>query len=275
MSNHIPLKKYHICTERCANQYVKRKIDDECFTLELASNPHYQNGKCQNYNKIENAYIQVENKHDMDNVIELDKLVITDTEIKIPFSYPLRNEHIFTFKSTNGFTKKDIIINICETYAYIYKMEEETATKHKYYFTTKCDNCANSYVGASNTIINEDKLSCSICLNDFVSKEMVVKLPCKHIYHDTCINTWLNKVPSCPLCRQNMEHYGCTQCKKGLITTEYVGITAPIEFKTSGLLNRDQTDGVWGIWGHDIGDLVIEELTYDFEAKTVKMCIGS
>lgn len=42
-----------------------------------------------------------------------------------------------------------------------------------------------------------------------------------------------------------------------------------------GLINRNTTDGKYGIWGHDIGDLVIEGIEYDPASKTVALSIGS
>jgi hypothetical protein len=49
-----------------------------------------------------------------------------------------------------------------------------------------------------------DKSSiCSICLEDFNSEKDISILDCKHIYHMDCIIEWINKDPSCPLCRTN------------------------------------------------------------------------
>ena len=44
---------------------------------------------------------------------------------------------------------------------------------------------------------------CSICLEDFNSEKEIVFLDCKHIYHMECIIEWINKDPSCPLCRSS------------------------------------------------------------------------
>ena len=43
---------------------------------------------------------------------------------------------------------------------------------------------------------------CSICLEDFDETKEIV-LGCNHIYHTDCIIEWINKDPSCPLCRNN------------------------------------------------------------------------
>lgn len=46
------------------------------------------------------------------------------------------------------------------------------------------------------------------------------------------------------------------------------------EDPNSPLINRNRTDGVIGIWGHDIGDLVIESITL-YEGNLVRVGIGS
>ena len=49
-----------------------------------------------------------------------------------------------------------------------------------------------------------DKSStCSICLEEFNSEKEIAFLDCKHIYHMECIIEWINKEPSCPLCRSS------------------------------------------------------------------------
>lgn len=37
--------------------------------------------------------------------------------------------------------------------------------------------------------------------------EKIRKLPCKHIFHDTCIMPWLDKNITCPNCRFNLMEY--------------------------------------------------------------------
>ncbi|KAK9692313.1 hypothetical protein RND81_09G255600 [Saponaria officinalis] len=53
--------------------------------------------------------------------------------------------------------------------------------------------------------------TCPICLKDEVNKfvdaqvdvedDIVVALPCRHIYHKSCISLWLERANCCPLCR--------------------------------------------------------------------------
>jgi hypothetical protein len=42
--------------------------------------------------------------------------------------------------------------------------------------------------------------TCAICLTDLEAEELVKQLPCKHLYHALCIDSWLLKRNACPLC---------------------------------------------------------------------------
>ncbi|KAG5453831.1 E3 ubiquitin-protein ligase rnf38 [Clonorchis sinensis] len=43
---------------------------------------------------------------------------------------------------------------------------------------------------------------CPICLCDFIEMEMVLVLPCTHLFHGECVELWLNRGGAdCPLCR--------------------------------------------------------------------------
>lgn len=42
---------------------------------------------------------------------------------------------------------------------------------------------------------------CSICLNEFNSKEKLKQFPkCEHLFHIKCLDIWLNIEPTCPNC---------------------------------------------------------------------------
>lgn len=63
-------------------------------------------------------------------------------------------------------------------------------------------------------IVNDENLSllikeascenCSVCKDDFEISQIVLKLPCKHIFHDDCIMPWLKERNSCPTCRNEL-----------------------------------------------------------------------
>ena len=51
----------------------------------------------------------------------------------------------------------------------------------------------------------EDDRRCSICLGDVEPGEQVRTLQCKHHFHQDCLDVWLLKKPSCPLCITKVE----------------------------------------------------------------------
>lgn len=42
---------------------------------------------------------------------------------------------------------------------------------------------------------------CSICLETWAKEQVLVCLPCKHVFHEECISKWFNTRHICPLCR--------------------------------------------------------------------------
>jgi hypothetical protein len=49
---------------------------------------------------------------------------------------------------------------------------------------------------------NDD--DCTICLEEFNNDDEIVKLKCNHLFHSKCIDDWIEKNQSCPLCRVNL-----------------------------------------------------------------------
>lgn len=79
----------------------------------------------------------------------------------------------------------------------------------KYFMRTQNDDnpleLAEIYISgtdsAQSNVINSD--CCSICLQEFHSKQKILCFPCshKHQFHATCLNQWLSNKYSCPLCK--------------------------------------------------------------------------
>ena len=45
---------------------------------------------------------------------------------------------------------------------------------------------------------------CPVCHENFTIGDIAKKLSCIHEYHDSCIDPWLEKDKSCPVCKQEV-----------------------------------------------------------------------
>lgn len=45
-------------------------------------------------------------------------------------------------------------------------------------------------------------VGCAICFVNFLEGDRVGQLPCNHLFHATCLKTWLKRKNACPLCQQ-------------------------------------------------------------------------
>lgn len=45
---------------------------------------------------------------------------------------------------------------------------------------------------------------CAICYEEMSDSAFTTVLECIHIFHDTCLETWLQCAASCPVCRQSV-----------------------------------------------------------------------
>lgn len=46
---------------------------------------------------------------------------------------------------------------------------------------------------------------CSICLSEYEDSDLLTQLPCSHVYHTDCINSWTENHQKCPLCNMDLE----------------------------------------------------------------------
>lgn len=44
---------------------------------------------------------------------------------------------------------------------------------------------------------------CSICIEEWQEGAQIMRLPCNHIFHPTCISTWFHRSTTCPLCKED------------------------------------------------------------------------
>jgi hypothetical protein len=58
---------------------------------------------------------------------------------------------------------------------------------------------------AEKTKDNMDGPHCSICLCEYEADDALVQLPCGHVYHRECIDSWTANHQKCPLCNFDLE----------------------------------------------------------------------
>lgn len=51
-------------------------------------------------------------------------------------------------------------------------------------------------------IVTED--ICSICIESYKADDIIRKLPCEHVFHRKCVDSWLCNKETCPLCKYDI-----------------------------------------------------------------------
>lgn len=51
------------------------------------------------------------------------------------------------------------------------------------------------------SVCEGEEEKCSICLQLLEDLEEIKRLPCRHLYHPLCIDTWLQRNCHCPVCK--------------------------------------------------------------------------
>ena len=49
--------------------------------------------------------------------------------------------------------------------------------------------------------LDNDKKNCVICMEDFKNGDKITNLPCLHMFHTNCIQSWLKTQNTCPICK--------------------------------------------------------------------------
>jgi len=81
------------------------------------------------------------------------------------------------------------------------KNEEEIFNKKKIKCITKLKEFQFKDV-KKHSKSKDDK--CPICLEKYKSSDIIKKLPCKHLYHKSCIYQWLKQSNLCPICKYDL-----------------------------------------------------------------------
>ncbi|OIW08016.1 hypothetical protein TanjilG_20117 [Lupinus angustifolius] len=124
--------------------------------------------------------------------------------------------------------------------------------------------------------MGKGSLECAVCLNDFKDYDTLRLLPkCNHVFHPSCIDSWLCSQVTCPVCRANLNQDSCevsmtveTQLSNPQRVSESPGFIAdhfggeehynnnPIEQNTNQVaINLKESEG-----NNDLGSLKMKHL---------------
>ena len=274
----IPLHCYHICNHKCSQMYVREQNDLNTLRYVLVDNPEYVDNKCPQNGQLERTFVQLSSFNKLFPIggtgplYEPYNIVIPDNNFSVMLTYPLSNFVNFNINSptSNGFTLTMLLYHLKKLYEYVYKEEERTSTSHLYHLKKNCDKCTNKlYTDYINDFIPKSDSECSICYNNYAESI----LQCGHYFHTQCILRWMEMSTTCPLCRKHI--IDCDKCNgSGIIHYDYNGVVIPLEYRGQ-ILNRNTTDGIFGIFGHDLEDLIISHIHYNRVKKILTLYIGS
>ena len=282
----IKLYSKHICNDMCKFAYIQEYLPNNSEIMFIIDNPEYKDGKCPYSMKLNPSSIQISNfdKNDPSTIdgelLFYNNIVIPDKQIYLNITFPLKDPKNILISSDNdlGFSLSSLLNKIRNVYRWIYQEEENTCSVRTFKIVEQC-NCTieqEKHIVESLRDSNKDYSDkdysdkdgekCSICLEE-MNKEIKQTI-CNHLFHKECIEEWIkNSKNSCPLCRKNLFHC-MNNCKNGLVYKEYTGKIIPKSMR--GILSRNTTDGVFGIYGYDIDDLFIDEMIYNRTTKILQ-----
>ncbi|KAJ3702593.1 hypothetical protein LUZ61_006298 [Rhynchospora tenuis] len=62
-----------------------------------------------------------------------------------------------------------------------------------------------NYAAVKHMRASKSPLECAVCLSEFLDDDSLRILPgCRHVFHVSCIDTWLAEHNTCPVCRSNL-----------------------------------------------------------------------
>lgn len=302
----IKLYSSHQCNESCRLAYVSEDYPGTSV-LFIVDNPDYDHteNKCSKYDTYHPSSIHLSRfKREQPTTVDgdllfYDQIVIPESSIYLDLSFPFSHSKKIQInaESSLGFSLGELVETIREVYQWAYEKEEQTASEQHFSIQTLCQLCSSysagdqtRYYSISNSDTDADNEKCPICLDVLQNHKAVTK--CNHFYHPQCIQTWVEKDSNndgyndgynddnndnnndknkkCPLCRAHLLQ--CDECDGGGWKIEnYVGKVVPKSLR--GFTQRNQTDGIFGIYHHDYEDLFLEHMVYHRITKTLHLKI--
>ncbi|KAI4467804.1 e3 ubiquitin-protein ligase rnf8 [Holotrichia oblita] len=89
---------------------------------------------------------------------------------------------------------------ICMQLRYLFQEIQDRYKKHRNYVLVR-NHLEQNYPMASPDELAENSDNCAIC---WEKMESARKLPCTHLFHNACLQSWLEQHTSCPTCRTTL-----------------------------------------------------------------------
>lgn len=277
----IPLYCCHECGLQCQTKFT---ITDD-GNIDIVPNPLYNliTKRCNKYETLRPATIPI---HSFDlqypeglegRLYYPDLIVIPDLSFSIFITFPLTTNIEVTINCEKEITLRELIFMIKSIYIQIYEDEEKTADSTMFTITQNCEckqislkNEIEKYI-ILNSSLNQD---CSICYMSLGERD-TVKLSCNHYFHRDCIVGWIEKGNglSCPLCRNAI--YSCQLCNGSQSITSYEEyVVLPVHLREISM-NRNTTNGLYGIYNHDLENLYITSMKYNRIMKILQVNVNT
>lgn len=277
----IPLYSHHECTDWCQFNLTFQQHEP---MFQINEQYDAETKQCVNYNRLERCTINILNYNMLfpkaieGNIYNPDMIVIPETSFKMILYFPFRDQVDIDIQTPNEPTLRVLLELVRQVYVYAYEKEEETSPPSVFDIRESCPCILERATFNKQHMLDEkekpvsDGLDpCSICYEPFTDK--AVELECKHIFHKSCLQHWIDVGDSCPLCRTPF--FTCTRCNNERFIEyrrEYVVI--PQHLRTESVY-RNTTNGVFGIHTCDLENLFISEMFYNSERKVLQVTTKS
>ena len=194
------------------------------------------------------------------------QVVIDDDSFFVDVSTPLNIAASITIFHPEPVTTSALLSLIRDVYRRVYDIEARTSTVRSYLLELDCTVC-NNESPALLPVEDSDDL-CPICYSEYSSNTPGGKLGCGHDFHVECIVRWLGTNQTCPMCRSAT--LSCSSCDN-VGTHEIHADLAEFPRVYNGMVGRNTTDGMFGIFRYFRDQLVLHDMYYNRETKRLKL----
>jgi RING-H2 zinc finger domain len=260
-----PFLTPHQCTPLCGASFEQR--EDEIVITQTDE-------KCELVGSVDVCSIQLYTfSQGEEYIFDQPVIRLPLPSVLLMIDFPLETPYIRTYQLTdliqppNTFvTATDLLLVFKEMYEYVYQTEEERSPPRDYVYTEQCGSCDPTQYASlqhlSSTPLDEP---CSICQSDIAA--VGVELECAHKFHAECLQQWVAKANTCPLCRAPV--FNCAECNgtRGVQRTMRVVVPPFMEFNGG----RPPTDGPFGISDYYFEELCFKGMHYNRLTNTLSL----